>query len=103
MNALKADERTLHQAARLAFHSAPASRRLVALVDQFEEVFTICRDDDARDAMAANLLYASSVAGGRVIVLMTMWADFYRQVRRLPRPGRSSVRASGPRRSTHPR
>jgi hypothetical protein len=82
--AFRADERTLHQAVRLALRSAPASRRLVTLVDQFEEIFTICRDDATRKALVDNLLYASSVAGGQTVVLLTMRADFYHKCAAYP-------------------
>ncbi|HEX7183928.1 MAG TPA: TIR domain-containing protein [Thermoanaerobaculia bacterium] len=69
---LLADERTLDQAVRLG-----RKRRLALVVDQFEEVFTLCRSDAERAAFLANLLYASFVPDGPVVVLLTMRADFY--------------------------
>ncbi|MEO6807628.1 MAG: WD40 repeat domain-containing protein, partial [Isosphaeraceae bacterium] len=51
-------------------------RRLVVLVDQFEEVFTLCNDDPIRRAFLANLLHAATVVGGPTLVLLTMRADF---------------------------
>ena len=39
-------------------------RRVLLVVDQFEEVFTLCRDEAERRALFANLLYAATVAGG---------------------------------------
>jgi len=77
MAALCSAENTLHLTARLALREAPPSRRLVVLVDQFEEVFTLCEDEAARRALFDNLLYAATVAGGRAIVVLTMRADFY--------------------------
>ena len=77
MAALCSAENTLHLTARLALGEAPPSRRLVVLVDQFEEVFTLCEDEAARRALFDNLLYAATVAGGRAIVVLTMRADFY--------------------------
>ena len=47
------------------------------LVDQFEEVFTLCTDEASRRDLIANLLHAATVAGGRTIVVLTMRADFY--------------------------
>ena len=47
------------------------------LVDQFEEVFTLCHDEAERRDFIANLLHAATVAGGRTIVVLTMRADFY--------------------------
>src|SRR5262249_50420290 len=45
---LRDDERTLHLTTRLALRGAPAERRLVLLIDQLEELFTLCRDEQAR-------------------------------------------------------
>ena len=56
---------------------AHPSRRLVVLVDQFEEVFTLCEEQAARQAFFDNLLYAATVADGQAIVVLTMRADFY--------------------------
>ncbi len=74
---LRKDERTLHRTARLALHEAPPSRRLLLLLDQFEEVFTLCPDEALRHALLANLLYAAGVAGGQTLVVLTIRADFY--------------------------
>jgi len=77
MAALRSAENTLHLTARLALRDAPPSARLLLLVDQFEEVFTLCEDEAARQAFFANLLYAPALAGGQAIVVPTMRADFY--------------------------
>ncbi len=71
------DQKSLHYFARLALREAPPSRRLVVLVDQSEEVFTLCEDEAARKALFDNLLYAATVADGQAIVVLTMRADFY--------------------------
>ena len=71
------DQKSLHLFARLALREAPPSRRLVVLVDQSEEVFTLCEDEAARKALFDNLLYAATVADGQAIVVLTMRADFY--------------------------
>jgi WD40 repeat protein/transcriptional regulator with XRE-family HTH domain len=71
------DTRALHQSVAVALaHHAPATR-LVCVVDQFEEIFTQCLDDDQRGQFVANLLYAATVPDGRTIVVLTMRADFY--------------------------
>jgi hypothetical protein len=70
--------------ARMALDGGPASARLLIVVDQFEELFTRRpRDEEARArfersraAFLANLLHASSQAGGRVAVILTMRSDF---------------------------
>ncbi len=74
---LDGDERALHLSLRVALHEEPEDRRVVLLVDQFEEVFTLCEKEELRRAFIANLLYASSVTGGRTIVVLTMRTDFY--------------------------
>ncbi|HEX2245907.1 MAG TPA: formylglycine-generating enzyme family protein, partial [Gammaproteobacteria bacterium] len=67
----------LHWLCRQALHGQPESRRVVILVDQFEEVFSLCGDEDERKAFIDNLLTAATDATGQAIVLLTMRADFY--------------------------
>ena len=55
----------------------PPSGRLVLLVDQFEEVFTLCEDEAARQASSTTCSTPALVAGGQAIVVPTMRADFY--------------------------
>ena len=76
MSGLQATENTLHLTTRLTLCDAPPVR-LVLLVDQFEEIFTLCEDEKTRKALFANLLYAATITGGQTIVLLTMRADFY--------------------------
>src|SRR4051794_28072396 len=73
----KDGERSLHVAAGLVLGEPPRAERLVVLVDQFEEVFTLCTDEAQRRDLIATLLHAATVAGGRTIVVLTMRADFY--------------------------
>jgi hypothetical protein len=77
MDTLAADRRQLHLSIRLALADAPADCAIVLVVDQFEEVFTLCQDDEQRTAFIDNLLHASAVEGGRTVVVLTMRADFY--------------------------
>jgi len=83
---LYADERALHLATRLALAPRPqppsvAERsereRLVFIVDQFEEVFTLCHNEREQAQFFANLLYAASVPDSRSVVVLTLRADFY--------------------------
>lgn len=67
----------LHWLCRQALHGQPETRRVVILVDQFEEVFSLCGDEDERKAFIDNLLTAATDATGQTIVLLTMRADFY--------------------------
>lgn len=66
----------LHRAARLLVTDASSPRRLFLLIDQFEEIFTMCERDAERDAFVAALLYAARERGGPVVVAITMRADF---------------------------
>jgi WD40 repeat protein len=71
------DNHTLHLVASLTARSASTSYRLVILVDQFEELFTLCQDEQHRQKVIENLLYAATMADGPTIVLITLRADFY--------------------------
>ena len=56
----------------------PAPARLLLVVDQFEELFTLCRAEAERQAFISNLLRAADpAASGPVSVLITLRADFY--------------------------
>ncbi|HEX8707963.1 MAG TPA: TIR domain-containing protein [Pyrinomonadaceae bacterium] len=79
LDELGADERTLHLAVSLAFAEQPAAARIVWVVDQFEEIFTLCSDERERTQFLANLLYAAFIPGGRNVVLLTLRADFYQK------------------------
>jgi hypothetical protein len=59
------NEKTLHVLAGRALTDNAPDMRLVVLVDQFEEIFTLCRNEGLREALVRNLLYAGK-AGRRV-------------------------------------
>ena len=77
LDLLTQDPRSLHLAVELALADRPPAQRVVVVVDQLEEVFTLCRDESQRRQLFANLLYASSAPGGRTVVVVTLRADFY--------------------------
>jgi hypothetical protein len=77
LDRLAADRRTLHLAAALATHGQAEDPRQLWVVDQFEEVFTLCSDEDERRHFLDNLLYASAIPGGPCVAVLTMRADFY--------------------------
>ena len=56
----------------------------VLVVDQFEEAFTLCRDDSLRQAFIDNLISLIQSPGVRHTVILTMRTDFESQVARLP-------------------
>ncbi len=76
---LMASEQALDRAAGRLLAGHPASARLVLLVDQFEEVFTLCPDDAERTAFLRNLRYAATIPAGRVVLLLSLRADFYQR------------------------
>jgi WD40 repeat protein/energy-coupling factor transporter ATP-binding protein EcfA2 len=77
LDTLEQDPRTLHLAVELALADRPAGDRVLVVVDQLEEVFTLCRDESERRQLFSTLLYATSAPGGRAVVIVTMRADFY--------------------------
>jgi WD40 repeat protein len=50
---------------------------LLLVIDQFEELFALCRSEEERALFIDNLLTAASEADGPVIVLIALRADFY--------------------------
>ncbi|RPI91735.1 MAG: ATP-binding protein, partial [Chloroflexi bacterium] len=56
-------------------------KHLLLVIDQFEEVFTQCRQEEERRAFIENLLHAIDPADPQpVTVLLTLRADFYTQL-----------------------
>jgi TIR domain len=74
---LQKNEKALHLTTRQSLPENASGILLVILVDQFEEVFTLCRNEELRGAFIRNLLYAGKVAQGQTLVILTMRADFY--------------------------
>ncbi len=60
----------------LADQPAPI-RRLLFVVDQFEEIFTLCNDANQRDAFIHSLLHACEAGNGAIKVVFTLRSDFY--------------------------
>jgi len=85
MDDLARDPRSLHLAVKRATHLNGASHVLL-VVDQFEELFTLCQDEATRKAFIDNLLTAAGApvpvlregwGGGLTTVVITLRADFY--------------------------
>jgi WD40 repeat protein/transcriptional regulator with XRE-family HTH domain len=67
------DEHTLH---RLATSSS--AKKLLLVVDQFEELFTQCQDEHERKAFIDNLMFASiEETSSLTSIVITLRADFY--------------------------
>jgi len=60
------------------------NRPSVLVVDQFEEVFTLCREENVRQAFIDNLIDLIQLPGVRHTVILTMRTDFESQVARVP-------------------
>jgi energy-coupling factor transporter ATP-binding protein EcfA2 len=77
LDALAEDPRVLHLSVELALSGRPPGERVLVIVDQLEEVFTLCRDETERRRLFSTLLYATSAPDGRTVVIVTMRAVFY--------------------------
>jgi Effector-associated domain 7/AAA ATPase domain/WD domain, G-beta repeat len=76
MDDLRTDPRSLD--VFIAKLPLAAGQKILIVVDQFEELFTACKDEAERKAFIGNLLEAASGAhNGPVLVLLTLRADFY--------------------------
>ena len=60
------------------------SKRILILVDQFEETFTLCRDEAARFAFIEKLLTLSQDTSGTTMVVIALRADFYSHCAQYP-------------------
>jgi hypothetical protein len=77
LDLLRRDTEALHLSTLLMSGSGGDKLRSVLIVDQFEEVFTLCDDEDERARFLANVVNAATVPGGRCVVILTLRADFY--------------------------
>lgn len=76
MDDLARDERSLQIFAKRILGSRNGSR-LLLVVDQFEELFALCRSEEERASFIGNLLASTSEVDGPVILVITLRADFY--------------------------
>ena len=63
---------------------ANSKRHSVLVVDQFEELFTLCRDEFDREAFIDNLLNLVSPDQSKVTLIITLRADFYAHLAQYP-------------------
>jgi WD40 repeat protein len=61
-----------------------ASKRLLILVDQFEETFTSCRDESERVAFIEKLLGLAQQPSQKSVVVIALRADFYSHCAQYP-------------------
>jgi len=74
---LSTDERALDGLTGLILAQDRKAQRVVWVVDQAEELFTLCSNEAQRRQFLANLVKATTNPAGRAIVLVTLRADFY--------------------------
>ncbi|MFL6125349.1 hypothetical protein [Actinophytocola sp.] len=74
---LAADPESLHLRVRAALAERPADVDLVLVIDQFEEVYTLCADSAERERFVAALVFAATTPTSRVRVVLGVRADFY--------------------------
>ncbi|HOT93325.1 MAG TPA: SUMF1/EgtB/PvdO family nonheme iron enzyme [Anaerolineae bacterium] len=80
---LKSDDRSLHLyvlklLSQTTVSGDPRSNRLLLIVDQFEELFTACKDPEERHAFVGNLMYAvAPETKGQTVIIIALRADFY--------------------------
>ena len=65
-------------------HSKAKSGKLLLLVDQFEETFTLCRDESERSAFIERLLKIAGEPQGQAAVVIALRADFYSHCAQYP-------------------
>ena len=64
---------------------APSAKHHTLLVlDQFEELFTLCRDEFEREAFIDNLLNGAHQVESNITLIMTLRADFYAHLAQYP-------------------
>ncbi len=71
---LLSSERTLYTQGRL--FSKQHKTDIVLFIDQFEELFTLCKEETLRQAFIDNLCYAATHPQSNWVVLLTLRSDF---------------------------
>jgi WD40 repeat protein len=74
---LAGDPRGLHWVARRGLLGQPDGSDLLLVVDQFEEVYTLCQDPDERARFIGALVGAAAAQNSRCRVVIGTRADFY--------------------------
>lgn len=75
---MRRDPRSLHLYVRKLLGDLPNRPTLLLVIDQFEELFTLCKDEAEKRAFVENLVTAVNPdTAGPTIVTLTLRADFY--------------------------
>ena len=73
---LRRDSRSLRLVVRRMLSNSSA-HQLLLIIDQFEELFTQCKDDSEREQFIDNVLVAANEDDGPTLVMIGLRADFY--------------------------
>ncbi len=76
LSSLETDAKSLHLQARLLVTEQPTRTRVFILIDQFEEIITLCHNENERQQFIANIRYATTFGDGQANIVITMRADF---------------------------
>jgi WD40 repeat protein/class 3 adenylate cyclase len=76
MDDMKSDKRSFHLFVKRSV-DASSSMRFLLIIDQFEELFTLCKDEAERRSFIDNFVFAVEAQDGPVTVIITVRADFY--------------------------
>ncbi|QIS13590.1 hypothetical protein [Nocardia arthritidis] len=90
---LAAEPRGLHRLVRQALVDRSPAAELVLVVDQFEEVFTLCHDAGERIGFINALLTAADADGSRCRIVIGVRADFYAHCTTIPELAAALARA----------
>jgi energy-coupling factor transporter ATP-binding protein EcfA2 len=74
---LRTNPRSLHLTALQALSGQPPNTELLIVVDQFEEIFTLCQNSDERTQFLQVLRSAADAPNSRTRVVLGIRADFY--------------------------
>jgi len=74
---LAADPANLHLLVRQAMAERPADEDLILIVDQFEEIFTLCSDHEQRRWFIEAMVAAAAATNSQTRVVVGVRADFY--------------------------
>lgn len=91
LSALESDRATLDITVRATLAGGPDETRALLIVDQFEEVFTLCTDEEERTRFIGALLDAAHGPNRRTTVVLGVRADFLAHI--IAHPGLISALA----------
>lgn len=81
-NGSAVDPHPVHRMLRQVLTAHPEEAEVVLVVDQFEEIFTLCRDHEERARFLDELVTAVKAEDSRCRVVLGVRADFYAQCTR---------------------